>query len=186
LVRWFMGISHTGHSAAFFNSPARSFKKLSNCLSIWNPQVDTTVSDQIDSDKLSTLKTFLGGTGREARQKFWFRSILKTARAFVRPPQGGGRKRVPTCVSTAGKTPSRRRGQAPQATVRPSERSERKKILSFELFKPMSRCTDTPMHRYTDKPISRCTDTVSHPICFVALSERSERKNFFFENKCRG
>jgi len=69
----------------------------------------------------------MGGGSREASEKFWFRSILKTARAFVRPPQGGGRKRVPACVSTAGKTPSRRRGQAPQATVRLSERSERKK-----------------------------------------------------------
>ena len=81
---------------------------------------------------------FLGGTGREALEKFLFWSIPKTARAFDRPPQGDGRKRVPSERSEPGKTPSRRRGQAPQATVRLSERSElkKKKNLSVE---PLSR-----------------------------------------------
>ena len=94
------------------------------------------VSDQIHDDKLSTSEFFLGGTGREALEKFLFRSIPKTARAFDRPPQGDERKRVPSERSEPGKTPSRRRGQAPQATVRLSERSERKKNLSVE---PLSR-----------------------------------------------
>ena len=50
------------------------------------------VSDQIHDDKLSTSEFFLGGTGREALEKFWFWSIpIFSAVLFA----AGGRTAAP-------------------------------------------------------------------------------------------